>query len=148
MNESIVRSRKNQSLIALLKKKTMKTAYDLVAQAKATTHEITIDKAEDAVRDADLLIDVREADEYKAGHLPGAVHMSRGLLEFKMSASPELGARDLNIVLYCKTSGRAALAAVQLQSMGYLKVSSIAGGFDSWVAAGKPTAKPTLPTFE
>jgi 2-methylcitrate dehydratase PrpD len=42
----------------------------------------------------------------------------------------------------------AALAAVQLQSMGYLKVSSIAGGFDSWVAAGKPTAKPTLPTFE
>jgi hypothetical protein len=49
MNESIVRSRKNQSLIALLKKKTMKTAYDLVAQAKAKTHEITIDKAEDAL---------------------------------------------------------------------------------------------------
>jgi len=100
------------------------------------------------VRDADLLIDVREADEYAAGHLPGAVHMSRGLLEFKMSASPELAPRDLNIVVYCKTSGRAALAAVQLHAMGYLKVSSIAGGFDAWVSAGRPTAKPALPTFE
>lgn len=126
----------------------MKNAHDLVAQAKAQIHEISIVQADDAVRDADLLIDVREADEYAAGHLPGAVHMSRGLLEFKISGSPELAARDLNIVLYCKTSGRAALAAVQLQSMGYLKVSSIAGGFDAWVAAGKPVAKPSSPVFE
>ena len=126
----------------------MKNAHDLVAQAKAQIHEISIVQAVDAVRDADLLIDVREAEEYAAGHLPGAVHMSRGLLEFKMSASPELAARDLNIVVYCKTSGRAALAAVQLHPMGYLKVRSIAGGFDAWVSAGRPTAKPALPTFE
>jgi len=126
----------------------MKTAHDLVAQAKAQTHEIAVSQAEDAIRNADVLIDVREADEYAAGHLPGAVHMSRGLLEFKISGSPELAARDLNIVLYCKTSGRAALAAVQLQSMGYLKVSSIAGGFDAWAAAGKPVAKPSSPVFE
>ncbi len=126
----------------------MKTAHDLVAQAKAQTHEIALTQADEAIRNADVLVDVREADEYAAGHIPGAVHMSRGLLEFKMSGSPELAARDLNIVLYCKTSGRAALAAVQLQAMGYLKVSSIAGGFDAWVAAGKPTANPGLPTFE
>jgi rhodanese-related sulfurtransferase len=126
----------------------MKTAHDLVAQAKAQTHEIAVSQAEDAIRNADVLIDVREADEYAAGHLPGAVHMSRGLLEFKISGSPELAARDLNIVLYCKTSGRAALAAVQLQAMGYLKVTSIAGGFDAWVAAGKPVAKPSSPVFE
>lgn len=126
----------------------MKTAHDLVAQARAQTHEIALPQAEEAIRSADLLIDVREVDEYTAGHLPGAVHMSRGLLEFKMSASPELAARDLNIVLYCKTGGRAALAAVQLQAMGYLKVSSIAGGVDAWVAAGKPTVKPALPAFE
>jgi rhodanese-related sulfurtransferase len=74
--------------------------------------------------------------------------MSRGLLVFKMSGSPELAARDLAIVLFCKTSGRAALAAVQLHAMGYHKVSSSSGGFDAWVAAGKPTAKPELPTFE
>ncbi len=126
----------------------MKTAHDLVAQAKALTHEIPVSEAEQAILDADLLIDVREADEYASGHLPGAVHMSRGLLEFKLSGSPELAARDLNIVLYCKTSGRAALAAVQLHAMGYLKVASIAGGFDAWVAAGKSTAKPVLPIFE
>lgn len=126
----------------------MKTAHDLVAQAKLLTHEIPVNEAEQAILDADIVIDVREADEYASGHLPGAVHMSRGLLEFKLSGSPELAARDLNIVLYCKTSGRAALAAAQLHAMGYLKVSSIAGGFDAWVAAGKPTAKPNLPTFE
>ena len=126
----------------------MKTAHDLVVDAKAQTREIAITQAEDAIRAADVLIDVREVDEYAAGHLPGAVHMSRGLLEFKLSGSPEFAARDLNIVLYCKTSGRAALAAVQLQAMGYLKVSSIAGGFDAWVAAGKPITKPALPRFE
>jgi rhodanese-related sulfurtransferase len=126
----------------------MKTAHDLVAQAKAQTHEIPVSEADQAILEADLLIDVREADEYANGHLPGAVHMSRGLLEFKLSGNPEFTARDLNIVLYCKTSGRAALAAVQLHAMGYLKVSSIAGGFEAWVAAGKPTAKPALPTFE
>jgi rhodanese-related sulfurtransferase len=126
----------------------MKSAHDLVAQAKSHTNEIPITQAEEVIRGADVLIDVRKAEEYAAGHLPGAVHMSRGLLEFKMSSSPELAARDINILLYCKTSGRAALAAVQLQAMGYLKVSSIAGGFDAWLAAGKPTTKPTLPTFE
>lgn len=126
----------------------MKTAHDLVVQAKSLTQEIPIALAEGAVRIADVLIDVREADEYAAGHIPGAVHMSRGLLEFKMSGSPELAVRDLNIVLYCKTSGRAALAAVQLKEMGYLKVSSIAGGFDAWVAAGNATAQAATPVFE
>lgn len=126
----------------------MKTAHDLVAQAKAQTHELALVQAEDAIRNADVLIDVREADEYAAGHLPGAVHMSRGLLEFKMGGSPRLAARDIHIVLYCKTSGRAALAAVQLQAMGYLNVSSIAGGFDAWVAAGKPVAIPAQPSFD
>ncbi len=126
----------------------MKTAHDLVVQAKSLTQETPIAVAEGAVRNADVLIDVREADEYAAGHIPGAVHMSRGLLEFKMSGSPELAARDLNIVLYCKTSGRAALAAVQLKEMGYLKVSSIAGGFDAWVAAGNATAQAATPVFE
>ena len=70
------------------------------------------------------------------------------MLEFKFSANPALQARDIAIVLYCKTSGRAALAAAALQDMGYLNVKSIAGGMDAWVAAGKPTAKPQTPSFE
>lgn len=128
--------------------KIMKSAHDLVVAAKARIHEVAITDAEQAIRDASLLIDVREADEYAAGHLPGAIHMSRGMLEFKLSSIPELGARDLRIVVYCKTSGRAALAASALQDMGYLNVSSIAGGFDAWVAAGKSVAKPIVPAFE
>lgn len=126
----------------------MKTAHDLVAAAKAQIQEVTVAQAPDAIRNADALIDVREADEFAAGHLPGAIHMSRGLLEFKLSASPELSDRSRKLVLYCKTSGRAALAAQALQAMGYLQVTSITGGFDAWVAAGQPIARPQAPDFE
>ena len=126
----------------------MKTAHDLVAAAKSRVQEISIADAEQAIRDADVLVDVREADEFAAGHIAGAVHMSRGLLEFKFSGSPALQARDIKVVLYCKTSGRAALAACALHDMGYLNVKSIAGGFDAWAAAGKPVAKPEAPSFD
>ncbi len=126
----------------------MKTAHDLVAAAKTRVQEVPLAQADDAIREADVLLDVREQDEFAAGHLPGAVHVSRGMLEFKLSSNPALSSRDLKIVLYCKTSGRAALAACALHDMGYLHVKSIAGGFDAWAAAGKPVAKPALPTFE
>jgi rhodanese-related sulfurtransferase len=126
----------------------MKTAHDLVSQAKAGIREINLQEAEEAIQQADVLIDVREADEFAAGHLPGAVLVPRGLLEFKLSGTPALSGRDLNVVLYCKTSGRAALAAQTMHSMGYLNVSSIAGGFDAWVAAGKAVVKPEQPSFE
>jgi rhodanese-related sulfurtransferase len=126
----------------------MKTAHDLVAAAKARIQEVALSDADQAVLEADVLIDVREQDEFAAGHLPGAIHASRGMLEFKLSSSPALSSRDLKIVLYCKTSGRAALAACAMHDMGYLNVKSIAGGIDAWIAAGKPIVKPALPAFE
>ena len=126
----------------------MKTAHDLVAAAKTRVQEIAIADADQAIREADLLLDVREADEYAAGHLSGAIHISRGMLEFKFSGSPALQPRDLKIVLYCKTSGRAALSAAALHEMGYLNVQSLAGGFDAWVAAGKPVVMPQPPSFD
>lgn len=126
----------------------MKTAHDLVTAAKARIHEISVEEAEQAIRDADLLLDVREPEEFAAGHIPGALQVPRGLLEFKLSNTPEMTSRDLRLVLYCKTSGRAALAACTLKDMGYLHVQSIAGGFDAWPDAGKPVAKPSLPSFE
>jgi rhodanese-related sulfurtransferase len=125
----------------------MKTPQDLVAAAKAHTQEVPVAEAEAAIRDADALIDVREESEFAAGHIPGAIHASRGMLEFKLAGNPALQARDIKVVLYCKTSGRAALAAASMREMGYLNVKSIAGGFDAWVAAGKPVAKPELPSF-
>jgi rhodanese-related sulfurtransferase len=126
----------------------MKTSHDLVAAAKTRIQEISPNDVDQALLEADVLLDVREADEYAAGHLPGAIHISRGMLEFKLTNTPELGARDLRIVLYCKNSGRAALAACALQDMGYLHVGSISGGFDAWAAAGKPVVKQVLPLFD
>ena len=126
----------------------MKTAHDLVLEAKAQIREVALDAAEAAIRAADVLLDVREADEFHAGHIPGALNIPRGLLEFKLSDDPALCARELNIVLYCKTSGRAALAACALQAMGYRHVQSLAGGFDAWSAAGKAQVVANLPNFE
>ncbi|GGH91982.1 rhodanese-like domain-containing protein [Pseudomonas fluvialis] len=126
----------------------MKNAHDLVAEAKALIREVSLEQADAAIRDAAALIDVREPEEFQAGHLPGAMNIPRGVLEFRLSAMPELEARDLPLLIYCKTSGRAALAARSLQEMGYLQVQSLAGGFDAWQAAGKPLVAPQLPSFE
>jgi len=126
----------------------MKTAHDLVLAAKAQCREISVDDAEAFLPSADAIIDVREADEYAAGHLSGAVNLPRGLLEFRLSATPALEKRDLNVVLYCKTSGRAALAANTMHSMGYLNVVSIDGGYDAWLSAGKPVVKPVQASFD
>ena len=125
----------------------MKTALDLVAAAKARIHEIPIEAAATAIAQADVLIDVREPDEYRQGHLAGSVNIPRGLLEFQLSSQDALSLRDLRVVLYCKTSGRAALAACAMQDMGYLNVQSIVGGFDAWLAAGKPVVVLPSPTF-
>jgi rhodanese-related sulfurtransferase len=126
----------------------MKTAHDLVVQAKQAVQEISVDQAVMAIQSCDVLIDVRETEEYLAGHLPGAMHMSRGMLEFKLAANPQFQSRDLKITLYCKTSGRAALCAQSLKEMGYSNVSSIAGGFDAWQAAGFHVEKPVAPSFD
>ena len=126
----------------------MKTAHDLVEEARQHIDEVSPEAAETLMREADAVIDVREPDEYQSGHIPGAINIPRGLLEFRLSNSPELAARDLNVMLYCKTSGRAALAARILADMGYLQVRSIEGGYDAWHEAGKPIARPTLPPFE
>lgn len=126
----------------------MKTAHDLVEEARQHIDEVSLEATEMLMREADAVIDVREPDEYQAGHIPGAINIPRGLLEFRLSNSTELAARDLNLMLYCKTSGRAALAARSLADMGYLQVRSIQGGYDAWQEAGKHIARPTLPPFE
>lgn len=126
----------------------MKTAMDLVSAAKNQIREVDLDTAETQIKSADAVIDVREPDEFQAGHLPGAINVPRGLLEFKLTSDEALSARDLNLVIYCKTSGRAALSALSLQEMGYLHVSSISGGFDAWQAAGKAVIKPSMPRFD
>jgi len=125
----------------------VKTAQDLVAAAKQQIHELSLAEAPDSIQRASLLIDVREPAEFQQGHLAGAINIPRGMLEFKMGSSPALESRDQTIVLYCKTSGRSALSALSLQAMGYINVSSMAGGYDAWIEAGNPIVKPDLPEF-
>ena len=92
----------------------VKSAHDLVMAAKQRCQEVELEKADAAIRQANVLIDVREPDEYSAGHLTGAINWPRGLLEFKLSSSPDLEQRDLSIVVYCRTGGRSALAACSM----------------------------------
>ena len=126
----------------------LKSPHELVFQAKQATNEVSIDKAPAVIAQCDVLIDVREFEEFQAGHLPGAIHMSRGMLEFKIADNPQFQSHDLKIALYCKTSGRAALCAQSLKQMGFLNVSSIAGGFDAWQAAGFHVDKPVATSFD
>ncbi len=125
----------------------MKTAHDLVLAARAQIEELS---PQDAQRwqaaTAARVLDVREPDEFAAGHLPGAVNVPRGMLEFRIGELQPDG--DAAILLYCKTSGRAALATQSLHSLGYTQLRSVAGGFDQWQADGLSVEKPVLPSFE
>lgn len=125
-----------------------KTAHDLVLEAKQQISEISTDDALQALVSKPLVLDVREPDEFQQGHLPSAINIPRGMLEFRMSQDPSLIDRERSILLYCKTSGRAALAANSLKQLGFANVHSVAGGFDAWCSAGFPTEIPKSLTFE
>jgi rhodanese-related sulfurtransferase len=113
------------------------TPSQLVAEAMAQIQQIDIPATSTHLIAGGAVIDVREPGEYLAGHLPGSVNIPRGVLEFKIGDNATLANKDLPIVLYCKTGGRAALAAVNLQRMGYQQVRSLSGGFDGWVSGGQ-----------
>lgn len=113
------------------------TPMELVAEAKSQITEIEPAAAWEALRTAQVL-DVRETSEFEAARLPGAINIPRGVLEFKIGEHPALAQRDTDILVYCKTSGRAALAALNLQRMGYTRVRSIHGGIDAWRLHGLP----------
>ncbi|PXW92348.1 rhodanese-related sulfurtransferase [Sphaerotilus hippei] len=126
----------------------MKTAHDLVVAARARIRELDPAQAQAALPAVDLVLDVREPDEYAVGHLPGAINVPRGLLEFRLSAAEALQRRDLKVLIYCKSGGRAALGACTMQDMGYLDVWSIAGGIDTWTAAGGAVVQPAPLRFD
>lgn len=123
------------------------TPHDLVVEAKSQIREITCDEAQ-ALLGKRVVLDVREYDEYVTGHLPGAINIPRGVLEFKIGMVPETAPRDASLLIYCRTSGRAALSAVQLHRLGYTDVISMVGGFDQWNTEQRPTEKPEPINFE
>jgi rhodanese-related sulfurtransferase len=123
------------------------TPHDLVLEAKAQIKEVPTAEAQ-ALLGKRVVIDVREYDEYAAGHLPGAINIPRGVLEFKIGMVPECANKDGAFLIYCRTSGRAALSAVQLQKIGYGNILSMAGGFEAWNNEQRPTEKPEPINFE
>jgi rhodanese-related sulfurtransferase len=125
-----------------------KTAHELVMEAKARIREVGPDEAQTLVARRVPVLDVREADEYAAGHLPGAFNIPRGLLEFKVATVAQLGDRAQPVLVYCKSSGRAALATVALHQMGWEAAVSLAGGYDLWAAESLPTERPQPLSFE
>lgn len=118
----------------------MSTAADLVAKARSLIREITPQELSGKLARV-TVIDVREPAEFEAGHLPGAINIPRGLLEFKVDAHPRVSDRTCSIVLQCQGGGRSALATVAMQQLGYQDVVNLAGGFAAWTAAGLPTER-------
>ena len=109
----------------------------LVRDAKSRVRQITIDEylARDRGEPA-ILVDTREDHEWALGHLPGAIHLSKGIIERDIEkAIPD---RSTSIVCYCGGGYRSALVCDNLQKMGYTNVVSMDGGFRGWSGRGLP----------
>ena len=119
----------------------LKTLGDFIREARARIREMDADTARERLAEL-LVIDVREAEEFALGHLPGARLIPRGLLE--AAADPAYKGCDTRlsraaaceILLYCSTGARSALAAATLLDMGFERVYSLAGGTELWLAEG------------
>jgi rhodanese-related sulfurtransferase len=118
-----------------------KVVQDMLASAKAAVTKVpaadvkvAIDKKEKAV-----YLDVRDPNEYAAGHLPGAINVSRGTLEMNIwKAFPDQTAK---IYVYCKTAGRSALATKTLNDLGYKNAVLMDAQFEDWIKAGYPVVR-------
>ena len=98
--------------------------------AKSRIKECDVAEARERVAKGAVLIDVREDNEYAAGHAAGARHMGRGIIERDIVQTfPD---KDTELVLYCGGGYRSALAADNLQKMGYTNIISMDGGWSAW----------------
>src|SRR5947208_9477393 len=119
----------------------MKTLKDMLAEARQVVPEEG--PAEVARRLAAgeklAIIDVRDPDEYRDGHLEAAANISRGFLEFRVGTA--VSDPSTPIVLYCQTGLRSMLAAEALKELGYATVINLQGGYQKWVQSGLPVVK-------
>jgi rhodanese-related sulfurtransferase len=109
----------------------------LVDDAKSRVREVNVDETRRKLGSGKAkLIDVREDNEWEAGHARGAEHMGRGVIE--RDIEQRVPDKNAELVLYCGGGFRSALATDNLQKMGYTNVWSMAGGWRAWQAAGAP----------
>src|SRR6266513_3200636 len=113
----------------------------LVNEAKTRVKETNVADVKRRMGSSEkfLLVDVRVDNEWEKGHVPGAVHMGRGVIERDIETKvPETSAK---MILYCGGGFRSALVADNLQKMGYMNVESMDGGWRGWLEAGLPIAR-------
>ena len=110
----------------------------IVDDAKSRVRETNVDEVKKRMDSGDkfLLVDVREESEFAKDHLPGAVHLGKGVIERDIEA--RVPALNAEIILYCGGGFRSALAADNLQKMGYTNVISMDGGIRGWREKGFP----------
>lgn len=126
------------------------TVKQMIEEARKHVPEVTADEAKQKIDrgEVDVILDVREPGEWERSHIPGAVLIPRGLLEFQVDPTSPMAKQELaqdqnqRIVVHCAKGARSLLAAATLKKMGYENVSSMAGGFDDWAAKGHPTEQP------
>lgn len=107
------------------------TGRGLLRQAKVSTTGLDAQQVSEIIRNHEaVVVDVREGEEFRTGHLPQAIHLPRGFLE--MQVDEKLPDRDAPLVLYCGGGNRSALAAKTMQDLGYTNVRHLLGGFSAW----------------
>src|SRR3972149_3443244 len=119
----------------------MKTLKQMLAEARQVIPEqgpAELKKRLDAGEPV-VVVDVRDPDEYRDGHIEGSANISRGFLEFRIGTVASEPSTP--IVLYCQTGLRSVLAARQLKELGYEHVVNLQGGFQKWAQSGLPVVK-------
>ena len=113
----------------------------LVSEAKSHIKETNVQEVKKKLEAGEklILVDVREESEWARGHLPGAIYLGKGVIE--RDVEQRVPDRSAPLVLYCGGGFRSALAADNLQKMGYTNAVSMDGGWKGWLDAGFPTAK-------
>jgi rhodanese-related sulfurtransferase len=112
----------------------------IVADAKSRVKECTVADVAKRLNAGEklLIVDVREESEYAMGHVPGAIHISKGVME--RDVEMKIPDPSVEVILYCGGGFRSALSADNLQKMGYTNVISMDGGWRDWTGAGHPVS--------
>lgn len=114
-----------------------KEFLELVNEVMPRVREVSVAEAIERQGNGSTLIDVREDSEWSMGYARGAIHLGRGVIE--RDVVHQIPDKDAELILYCGGGFRSALAADNLQKMGYKNVLSMAGGWTAWKEAGAPT---------
>jgi rhodanese-related sulfurtransferase len=114
---------------------------DMVAKAKSAIKTVSAADVKEAIdkKEKAVFLDVRDPGEYSAGHLPGAINVSRGTLEFAVWG--KLPDQSAKIYVYCKTAGRSTLATKTLNDLGYKNAVLMDAQFEDWIKAGYPVER-------